>query len=494
MGLLMQFRQPHVSYFIIIIITTTFLFSSSCYYGSSAADVLQVLNSPIADDHNNNHNNDDYLIFHETDDEAAAADDDYYYHYYDPFSEQAAAIPSCSYNFLSTAAQDDDLVNENLIANASVKIVNVANFEDEAHASADATQAFKKAWEEACGSSSKRAVVIVVPKNKNYLLKPIRFSGPCKSHLTLQIYGTIEASANISDYKKDERYWLVFQRVENLVVKGGGTLYGNGMIWWQNSCKFNETLPCKNAPTALTFYKCKNLVVRKLKIQNAQQIHVAFQKSTHVQASNLLISAPENSPNTDGIHVSDSQNIHISSCLISTGDDCISIVSGSKHVQAVDITCGPGHGISLGSLGAHNSKAHVSHVTINGARLTGTTNGVRIKTWQGGSGSASNIKFQNIEMDNVTNPIIIDQNYCDQKEPCPEQASAVKVKNVLYQNINGTSASEVAISFKCSKSIPCEGIVLQNISLKREGEGTPTKALCNNVEFTEKGIVSPHCP
>jgi len=40
---------------------------------------------------------------------------------------------------------------------------------------------------------------------------------------------------------------------------------------------------------------------------------------------------------------------------------------------------------------------------------------------QGGSGSASNIKFQNIQMENVTNPIIIDQNYCDQQSPCQKQ-------------------------------------------------------------------------
>jgi len=40
---------------------------------------------------------------------------------------------------------------------------------------------------------------------------------------------------------------------------------------------------------------------------------------------------------------------------------------------------------------------------------------------QGGSGSASNIQFQNIQMDNVANPIIIDQNYCDQETPCEEQ-------------------------------------------------------------------------
>jgi len=120
---------------------------------------------------------------------------------------------------------------------------------------------------------------------------------------------------------------------------------------------------------------------------------------------------------------------------------------------------------SIGSLGVHNSKDYVSGVTVNGAKFSGTTNGVRIKTWQvmftnilhfinnidvhyisfnqdispivilinmqGGSGSARNIEFLNIEMNNVTNPIIIDQNYCDQDEPCEEQ-----VKNFIPQDLN----------------------------------------------------------
>ncbi|XP_043691364.1 polygalacturonase isoform X2 [Telopea speciosissima] len=370
----------------------------------------------------------------------------------------------------------------------SVKVVNVDDYGAKGDGRDD-TEAFKKAWKVACSSSP---AVVVVPQNKNYLLKPITFSGPCKSDLTMMVYGTIEASDDRADYESDRQHWLVFENIQNLIVEGGGIINGNGNIWWQNSCKVNKKLPCKSAPTALTFLECKNLLVRNLKIKDSQQIHVEFENCVTVQAFNLMITAPENSPNTDGIHVTGTQNILIKSCVIKTGDDCISIVSGSSKVQASDITCGPGHGISIGSLGAGNEEAHVSDVIVDRARLSGTTNGVRIKTWPGGSGSANNIIFQNIAMYNVTNPIIIDQNYCDEDEPCKELKSAVQVKQVMYKNIKGTSASEVAVKFDCSKSFPCFGISLQDINLVSvRGRATTS---CENVKWTQIGSVSPTCP
>ena len=60
--------------------------------------------------------------------------------------------------------------------------------------------------------------------------------------MNFQIYGTIEASDDRSDYSKDGRHWLVFDSVQNLRVEGGGTINGNGKIWWQNSCKTNKAL------------------------------------------------------------------------------------------------------------------------------------------------------------------------------------------------------------------------------------------------------------
>lgn len=57
-----------------------------------------------------------------------------------------------------------------------------------------------------------------------------------------QISGTLEASNDRSDYSQDGRHWLLFDSVQNLIVEGGGTINGNGKIWWQNSCKVNRAL------------------------------------------------------------------------------------------------------------------------------------------------------------------------------------------------------------------------------------------------------------
>ncbi|KAG5386303.1 hypothetical protein IGI04_037773 [Brassica rapa subsp. trilocularis] len=334
--------------------------------------------------------------------------------------------------------------------------VSVSDFGAKGDGKTDDTQAFKKAWKKAC--STKEVTSFLVPKGKTYLLKSTQFRGPCKSLRSFQILGTLSASTKRSDYNKDKNHWLILEHVNNLSVDGGseGTVDGNGKIWWQNSCKIDRSKPCTKAPTALTFYNLMNLNVNNLRVRNAQQIQISVEKCNNVNIKNVEITAPGDSPNTDGIHITNTQNIRVSNSHIGTGDDCISIEDGSQNVQINDLTCGPGHGISIGSLGDDNSKAYVSGVNVDGAKLTETDNGVRIKTYQGGSGTAKNIKFQNIRMQNVKNPIIIDQNYCD-KDKCEQQDSAVQVDNVVYRNISGTSATDVAITFDCSEKYTCKG-------------------------------------
>lgn len=145
---------------------------------------------------------------------------------------------------------------------------------------------------------------------------------------------------------------------------------------------------------------------------NSKNIHFKVFGCGNMTFSHVNISAPPNSPNTDGIHISHSTNIHVLDSHIGTGDDCIAMIAGSNNINISGVTCGPGHGISIGSLG--NSPNEVAKdIYVKNCTLIGTQNGLRIKTWASSIvGNVTNINYEDIIMKRVQNPIIIDQNYC----------------------------------------------------------------------------------
>jgi len=208
------------------------------------------------------------------------------------------------------------------------------------------------------------------------------------------------------------------------------------------------------------------------------------------KAYDLTITAPSDSPNTDGIHISSSDHVDVSHSVIGTGDDCISIGQGVTNLGVTKITCGPGHGISVGSLGKYDDEKDVSGVVVSNCTLRETTNGVRIKTYSGSPPSkASGIIFQDIIMDAVKNPIIVDQKYGSHKSA----ASKVQISGVHYKNIVGTSTSDVAVSLLCSSQVPCD-VELVDIDLKFQGSSNKAKSAsssCLNAKVKTGGKLNP---
>lgn len=70
---------------------------------------------------------------------------------------------------------------------------------------------------------------------------------------------------------------------------------------------------------ALRFYASYNVTVRDIKIINSPQCHLKFDYSGGVKVDNINISSPENSPNTDGIHLQNTRDVEIQHSNIGCG-------------------------------------------------------------------------------------------------------------------------------------------------------------------------------
>ncbi|KAJ8461706.1 hypothetical protein OPV22_034632 [Ensete ventricosum] len=303
--------------------------------------------------------------------------------------------------------------------------------------SQDNSQAFLAAWSAACRFKGKAA--FVVPQG-TFKLSPVHFEGPCYDGRSpsVRIRGVLQALAGFSD----DNYWIKFSDLNRLSMGGGGEIDGQGADSWSgNKCDKD----CKLSSTTLKFDGVRNSKVARLSLLNSKAFHVKFHRCDNINVSGLKISAPQNSRNTDGIHIAVTNGITIRSSIIGTGDDCISVGQGSRNVTISNIICGPGHGISVGSLG----------------------------------------KYEN-EMD-----VIGLVKYCPEDE-CSSEPSKVQINNVKFQRIKGTSRTKVAVNLSCSSDAPCSNIELDDIKLECSAGGDcKTTSSCTNVKVKFWGVQIP---
>ncbi|KAF2620818.1 hypothetical protein F2Q68_00038173 [Brassica cretica] len=352
-------------------------------------------------------------------------------------------------------------------------------------------KAFLNAWLQVCASPV--PATLLVPKGE-FLTGPVIFAGPCKSKVTIEVQGTITATP--SGYATPE--WFLFEHVDNVLLTGPGTFHGKGeAVWKADGC--GKKVDCNLPPTSLKFRNILNLEIAGISSVNAKAFHMFLVKTTNVNIHNINIIAPAESPNTDGIHLSNAVNVNIVQSTIGTGDDCISVGRGSTNVTVEHVTCGPGHGLSVGSLGKYRHEEDVSGIHFKSCTMKGTDNGLRIKSWGGSSPSkAVDIKFEDITMESVKNPIIIDQNYGSRGGD-----SKVAISDVLFKNVRGTTITKDEVQIMCSKSVPCTGVSVIDVNLNFVGDkgGHPSAsggligALCTNANVIFGGKLSfPMCP
>ncbi|KAM0911426.1 hypothetical protein ACQ4PT_013500 [Festuca glaucescens] len=318
----------------------------------------------------------------------------------------------------------------------------------------DDTKVLMAAWKVACGAAG--TVTLMIPPG-TYYIGPTQFHGPARpppSPPGKQSW-TDRAATDLKRFGND---WIEFGWVKGLTVAGqNGIIDGQGSASWPfNKCPIRKD--CKVLPTSVLFVNNQNTVVRDLTSVNSKFFHIALLQSNNIKMLNLRINAPGNSPNTDGIHIERSIGVVIADTSISTGDDCISIGQGNDNIDIARVHCGPGHGMSVGSLGRYVGEGDVTRIHVKDMTFEGTMNGVRIKTWENSptKSFAAHMVFENMD--------------------------------ITFKNIKGTSSLPVAVMLRCGA--PCQGVVLQDVDLKYKGQGG-TSSKCENTKAKYVGYQYP---
>ncbi|XP_054778465.1 probable polygalacturonase At3g15720 [Prosopis cineraria] len=159
------------------------------------------------------------------------------------------------------------------------------------------------------------------------------------------------------------------------------------------------------------------------------------------------------------------------------GDDCV-VINGGSYMNISGIFCGPGHGISIGSLGIGGSYGAVEEIHVRNCTFTRSSSGARIKTWEGGFGYVRKVIYEDIIPEDVQQPVLITQHY--NISQTNGNKKAIKISDITYRNFKGTSAFEEEVKLECDNVVGCTNLVLDDIKITSSNPKMKTRATCTN--------------
>ncbi|MBQ8967417.1 glycoside hydrolase family 28 protein [Ruminococcus sp.] len=294
---------------------------------------------------------------------------------------------------------------------------------------------------------------------------------------------------------------LFAEYAEDIKIVGRGTVDGNAQnsSWWQDVK--NRDVP---RPRLLFFNRCRLVTVHGITARNAAswQLHPYF--STGLSFLDLSVNAPKDSPNTDALDPEACDTVDIIGCRFSVGDDCIAIKSGKIEIGRKfrqpanrhtirNCIMQFGHGaITLGS----EMAGGVRNLTVNRCIFNHTDRGLRIKTRRGRGKDAviDGVLFENIKMDGVLTPIVINMwyNCCDPdryseynttREALPVDDRTPYLGKFVFRDMECLNCHVAACYCDGLPEMPIEDITVENIKFTYDPDAEPgVPAMRNNAE------------
>jgi len=263
-------------------------------------------------------------------------------------------------------------------------------------------------------------------------------------------------------------------KLHDVALTGRGTIDGSGKPWWQWSeraaRKATKTQPNRIVyprPHLVVINGCERLLVADLTLINSPMFHLVPRNINELTIERVKIRAPfdGSGPNTDAIDIGPGTNFWIHDCDIDTGDDDIVVKSGGTNILIENNIIKHGHGISIGS----ETTAGVHNMLVRHCSFDGTDNGIRLKSMRGAGGLVENVRYTDLQMNNVTNAVVLQLDYVDDNRPDfkGDPSKIPMIHNILLDHLTVIGSRNAGIIHGLPDS-RITNIFLRDIALSAE--------------------------
>ena len=355
---------------------------------------------------------------------------------------------------------------------------------------------------------------VLLPAGNVFLLRPIELP----SRTTLLLAGDIQAWLDYKTWPNSTvRYCpttpyeskkpMLRPKKESLLhalnstgiaIKGGGTIHGSGENWWSlfhkdpinwHNCRpslleLGVSLATKGGIVGKNYLNA-DATFSGFTLENSPWWSTSLRGMRNLVIDNVRVTTPCGgypvAPNTDGFNVGYSDGVLITNSYVRNGDDCVPLFQ-VNNVTVRNITCECGNGLTpcIWPPGSEPGKGgRTTNVLFDGARMIKTSMGVAIKSLQSFAGSASNITWQNIVLEDVKQGVMlnvygqsfttVNENEIDDvnnsmlNEENNSSLSVSRFDNIRIINVSGTV--ETPGKMICDRTEACDGVTMKNVKL-----------------------------
>lgn len=305
-----------------------------------------------------------------------------------------------------------------------------------------------QAVQSAIAACQDRGGRVVVPAGR-FVVGQLQLGSTMELHLAPG--AILAASTDLADFPpvdaigpgNGHRPFIVGLGVHDLSITGMGTIDGSGPSYWGKA-------DADRIRFGIILHGCRNARIRDISVRDTPMFLVGVMNCDNVVIDGVTLTAPLDSPNTDGLQIIDSNDVRVSNAFISVGDDGIVTKAHQRVIERLQVV----NSVIVSDDGAikfgTRSESGVRDSLFSNIAITNSRYGIALFMIQGGvyeNNRFSNIRITTGGRHRRHHPIFVDIDDRARRPDGLERTSAALgvVRGLTFDGIDITTAGNILI-------------------------------------------------